>query len=347
MTSRLPNSLASRRLDLTRRHFFGRGASGLGLIALQSLLSRDGRAADRTDLSAVTHFAPKAKRVIYLFQSGGPSQMDLFDHKPQMQPLFDRELPDSVRMGQRITTMTSKQKRFPVAPSIFRFRRHGQSGALLSELLPHTAAVADELCFVKSMVTEAINHDPAITYFQTGTQLSGRPSIGSWFSYGLGSENSNLPAFIAMTSQGTGLKSAQPLYDRLWGSGFLPTTHQGVKLRGSKDPVLYLNNPPGVSREVKRAMLDDVAALNRKRLDVVGDPEIATRIAQYEMAFRMQTSIPELVDFSDEPQSVIDLYGPDVHTRGSYASNCLLARRLSERGVRFVQLFHKGWDQHG
>ena len=347
MTSRLPNSLASRRLDLTRRHFFGRGASGLGLIALQSLLSRDGRAADRTDLSAVTHFAPKAKRVIYLFQSGGPSQMDLFDHKPQMQPLFDRELPDSVRMGQRITTMTSKQKRFPVAPSIFRFRRHGQSGALLSELLPHTAAVADELCFVKSMVTEAINHDPAITYFQTGTQLSGRPSIGSWFSYGLGSENSNLPAFIAMTSQGTGLKSAQPLYDRLWGSGFLPTTHQGVKLRGSKDPVLYLNNPPGVSRGVKRAMLDDVAALNRKRLDVVGDPEIATRIAQYEMAFRMQTSIPELVDFSDEPQSVIDLYGPDVHTRGSYASNCLLARRLSERGVRFVQLFHKGWDQHG
>jgi len=264
-----------------------------------------------------------------------------------MQNLFDAELPDSIRMGQRITTMTSGQKRFPVAPSIFRFRQHGQSGALLSELLPHTAEVADDLCFIKSMETQAINHDPAITFFQTGSQLSGRPCIGSWFSYGLGTENADLPAFIAMTSLGSGNRNDQPLYDRLWGSGFLPTTHQGIKLRGSRDPVLYLNDPPGVSRDVKRAMLDDVATLNSKRLDLVGDPEIATRIAQYEMAFRMQSSIPELVDFSDESQSVLDLYGPDVHRRGSYASNCLLARRLSERGVRFVQLFHRGWDQHG
>jgi uncharacterized protein (DUF1501 family) len=332
---------------MTRRHFLSGGSTGLGIAALSSLLSQNGYGAPASLTADFTHFAPKAKRVIYLFQSGGPSQMDLFDHKPQMQNLFDAELPDSIRMGQRITTMTSGQKRFPVAPSIFRFRQHGESGALLSELLPHTAEVADDLCFIKSMETQAINHDPAITFFQTGSQLSGRPCIGSWFSYGLGTENADLPAFIAMTSLGSGNKNDQPLYDRLWGSGFLPTTHQGIKLRGGKDPVLYLNNPPGVSRDVKRAMLDDVAVLNNMRLDIVSDPEIATRIAQYEMAFRMQSSVPELVDFSDESQSVIDLYGPDVHRRGSYASNCLLARRLSERGVRFVQLFHRGWDQHG
>ena len=332
---------------ITRRHFFGRGANGLGLAALSSLLSRDGYAADSDAGPFVTHFAPKAKRVIYLFQSGGPSQMDLFDHKPQMAGHFDKELPDSVRMGQRITTMTSRQKRFPVAPSMYKFQRHGESGATISELLPHTACVADELCFIKTMVTEAINHDPAITYFQTGSQIAGRPSMGAWASYGLGSENENLPGFIAMTSRGTGLRAGQPLYDRLWGSGFLPTTHQGVKLRSGGDPVLYLNNAPGISREMKRSMLDDVGALNRQRLDVVGDPEIATRIAQYEMAFRMQQSIPELVDFSDEPQNILDMYGPDVLKRGTYASNCLLTRRLSERGVRFVQLFHMGWDQHG
>jgi len=333
--------------ELTRRHFFGGGASGLGLAALGGLLARDGYASVGTAESHLTHFAPRAKRVIYLFQSGGPSQMDLFDPKPQMENHFDKDLPDSVRMGQRITTMTSGQSRFPVAPSIFRFQRHGESGATVSELLPHTAGVADDLCFVKTMVTEAINHDPAITFFQTGSQIAGRPSIGAWASYGLGSENANLPDFIAMTSRGSGLRAGQPLYDRLWGSGFLPTTHQGVKLRGGHDPVLYLSDPPGISRPVKRAMLDDVAALNSKRLGVVGDPEIATRIAQYEMAFRMQASIPELVDFSDEPQSVIDLYGHDVHRPGSYAANCLLARRLSQRGVRFVQLFHMGWDQHG
>ena len=333
--------------QITRRHFFGRGATGLGLAALGGLLARDGYASVGAAESHLTHFAPRAKRVIYLFQSGGPSQMDLFDPKPQMENHFDKDLPDSVRMGQRITTMTSGQSRFPVAPSIFRFQRHGESGATVSELLPHTAGVADDLCFVKTMVTEAINHDPAITFFQTGSQIAGRPSIGAWASYGLGSENANLPDFIAMTSRGSGLPAGQPLYDRLWGSGFLPTTHQGVKLRGGHDPVLYLSDPPGISRSVKRAMLNDVAALNGKRLGVVGDPEIATRIAQYEMAFRMQASIPELVDFSDEPQSVIDLYGHDVHRPGSYAANCLLARRLSQRGVRFVQLFHMGWDQHG
>ncbi len=330
--------------QMTRRHFFQQSSFGLGVAALGSLLSRDGYA---SALPSLTHIAPKAKRVIYLFQSGGPSQMDLFDHKPQMEPLFDTELPASVRMGQRITTMTSGQTRFPVAPSMFKFAEHGKSGATISELLPYTAGVADELCIVKTMVTQAINHDPAITFFQTGSQIAGRPSIGAWASYGLGSENANLPAFIAMTSRGTGRKAGQPLYDRLWGSGFLPTTHQGVKLRGGEDPVLYLNDPPGVSREIKRAMLDDVAALNRNRYDIVGDPEIATRIVQYEMAFRMQASIPDLLDFSDEPQSVIDLYGPNVAKRGAYASNCLLARRLSERGVRFVQLFHMGWDQHG
>ncbi len=326
--------------QLTRRHFFRHGTAGLGIAALSSLLCRDGFAA-----TPLTHFAARAKRVIFLFQSGGPSQMDLFDYKPQMVAHFDQDLPASVRGAQRITTMTSKQARFPVAPSIFKFARHGQSGTPISELLPHAATIADDMCIVKTMVTEAINHDPAVTFFQTGSQLSGRPSMGAWASYGLGSENENLPAFVAMTSRGR--KGGQPLYDRLWGSGFLPTTHQGVKLRSASDPVLYLNNAPGISRQVKRGMLDDLAVLNRKRLDVVGDPEIATRIAQYEMAFRMQASIPELVDFSDEPQSVIEMYGPDVQQRGTYASNCLLARRLSERGVRFVQLFHMGWDQHG
>lgn len=335
-----------------RRHFFGQSATlGLGLTALGSLLARDGDGAPSprsgTGLAGIPHFAPRAKRVIYLFQSGGPSQIDLFDHKPQMKSEFDKDLPDSVRQGQRITTMTSGQTRFPVAPSMFRFARCGQSGAWLSELLPYTAGIADRICFVKSMVTDAINHDPAITYFQTGSQIAGRPSVGAWASYGLGSENEDLPAFVAMTSRGTGRKAGQPLYDRLWGSGFLPTTHQGVKFRGGTDPVLYLQNPPGISRDTKRELLDDLASLNQQHQKLVGDPEIATRIAQYELAFRMQESIPELVDFSNEPQHILDMYGPDVHRRGSYASNCLLARRLSESGVRFVQLFHMGWDQHG
>jgi hypothetical protein len=331
-------------IGLARRAFLTQSASGLGVAALASLFAQEGRAAEAP---AFPHFTPRAKRVIYLFQSGGPSQMDLFDYKPAMKEQFDKDLPDSVRMGQRITTMTSGQKRFPIAPSMFQFRQHGESGAWLSELLPYTASVADRICFVKSAVTEAINHDPAVTYFQTGSQIAGRPSIGAWASYGLGSENADLPAFIAMTSLGTGNKNDQPLYDRLWGSGFLPTTHQGVKFRSADDPVLFLNNPPGVDRTVKRAMLDDLAQLNRRRLGIVGDPEIATRIAQYELAYRMQASIPQLADFSDEPKHVLEMYGPDVAKPGTYAANCLLARRLSERGVRFVQLFHRGWGQHG
>lgn len=330
--------------DLGRRQFLLKSATGMGAAALASMLGTSSFAASDGGLSGVPHFAPKAKRVIFLFQSGGPSQMDLFDPKPQMEAYFDKDIPDSVRMGQRITTMTSGQKRFPIAPSMFKFQQYGQSGQWFSELLPHTATIADKLCVVKSMVTQAINHDPGMTFFQTGSQISGRPSIGSWVSYGLGKGNMDLPSFVAMTSRGKG--GVQPLADRLWGSGFLPTTHQGVKFRGSSDPVLYLNDPPGISRATKRTMLDDLDTLNRKRLDAVGDPEIATRIAQYELAFRMQASVPELMNISGEPQHILDLYGPDVTKPGTYASQCLLARRLVERGVRFVQLFHIGWDQH-
>lgn len=336
-------------LDLGRRQFLLNSATGMGAAALSTMfgtamLGTNGFAADGGQ-PGVPHFAPKAKRVIFLFQSGGPSQMDLFDPKPQMQEYFDRDIPDSVRMGQRITTMTSGQKRFPIAPSMFQFNQHGNSGQWFSELLPHTATVADKLCVVKSMVTQAINHDPAMAFFQTGSQISGRPSMGAWASYGLGKDNEDLPAFVAMTSRGKG--AIQPLADRLWGSGFLPTTHQGVKFRGSSEPVLFLNDPAGFSRELKREMLDDLGSLNRKRLDSVGDPEIGTRIAQYELAFRMQASVPELTNIADEPQSILDLYGPEVTKPGTYASQCLLARRLVERGVRFVQLFHMGWDQHG
>ena len=325
---------------ISRRLFLGRSSlgigTGVGTAALATLLGEEagGQPARR----------PRARRVIYLCQSGAPSQLDLFDHKPGLVARFGQPLPDSIRRGQRLTTMTSGQKQFPVAPSIFRFRRHGHSGAMISELLPFTAQLADELCLVRSMHTEAINHDPAITLLQTGSQQAGRPSFGAWLSYGLGSENRNLPSFVALTSWS--LKGGQPLYDRLWGSGFLPTRHQGVRFRAVGDPVLFLSNPPGVGSGLRRELLDDVARLNRLKLDSFGDPEIETRMAQYELAFRMQTSVPELVDFSDEPRHVLDLYGPDVARRGSYASNCLLARRLSERGVRFIQLFHRGWDQH-
>jgi hypothetical protein len=340
---------------VSRRNFLRTSASGLGTVALASLLSPEAFAAPAAEaapaaggvLGNVLHFAPRAKRVIYLFQSGGPSQMDLFDPKPQMAQFFDKDLPSSVRMGQRITGMTSGQSRFPIAPSRFKFARHGQSGNEFSELLPHTATVADELCVIRSMHTEAINHDPAITFFQTGFQLAGRPSIGSWVSYGLGSENSNLPAFVVMTSIGSGRPNDQPLYDRLWGSGFIPSKYQGVKLRGQGDPVLSLSNPPGVDASTRRMILDNVAELNAMKFAAHGDPEINTRIAQYEMAFRMQTSVPELTDVSGESPATLALYGPEVKKRGSYASNCLLARRLVERGVRFVQLFHRGWDQHG
>jgi Protein of unknown function (DUF1501) len=341
-----------------RRVFLKNSGLGLGTMALGSLLARDGSA--MTDdsptrstsaqvananypLPGLPHFPAKVKRVIYLFQSGAPSQIDLFDEKPAILSRRGIELPDTVRMGQRITTMTSGQKNFPVAPSIFKFAQHGQSGAQLSELLPHTASIVDDICIIRSMQTEAINHDPAITFVQTGSQLAGRPSMGSWVAYGLGSENQDLPAFVVLLSRG---RTDQPLYDRLWGSGFLPTRYQGVKLRGGKDPVLYLANPAGCPRPTRRQMLDEIAALDGLHHQETGDPEIVTRVAQYELAYRMQTSVPELTDLSSEPKSILDLYGPDVQKPGSYASNCLLARRLVERGVRFIQLYHMGWDQH-
>jgi hypothetical protein len=338
-------------LQLTRRHFFGRTSVGIGAAALASLLHRtglahapSGAAGDRP-ASAFPNFTPRAKRVIYLFQSGAPSQMDLFDYKPKLAELRGAELPDSIRQGQRLTGMTATQTSFPLAPSIFQFAERGQSGAWVSDLLPHTAKIVDELCFIKSMHTWAINHDPAITFFQTGAQLAGRPSIGAWLSYGLGSDNADLPAFVVLVSQGTKLGD-QPLYDRLWGSGFLPTQYQGIKFRSLGDPVLFLSNPDGLPDRTRRRMLDDLAKLNELKLGEFGDPEIATRIAQYELAYRMQTSVPELTDTSNEPQHVLDLYGPGCTTPGTYAANCLLARRLAERGVRFVQLFHRGWDQH-
>jgi hypothetical protein len=330
-------------LGITRRHFFSRTSTSLGILGLASLLNQRLFAAPAAGLP---HFRPRARRVIYLFQSGAPSQMDLFEHKPLLADLRGTELPASIRKGQRLTGMTATQTRFPVAPSKYRFARHGHSGAWVSELLPHTARVVDRLCFVRSMFTEAINHDPAITFFQTGAQLAGRPSMGAWVSYGLGSESQDLPAFVALVSQGSGNPNDQPLYDRLWGSGFLPTRYQGVKLRSSGEPVLYLSNPPGLDAGTRRRMLDDLARLNRQRLEETGDPEIQTRIASYELAYRMQMSVPELADLSREPRHILDLYGPDVRKPGTYAANCLLARRLAERGVRFIQLFHKGWDQH-
>jgi hypothetical protein len=340
--------LSDNPLTMTRRFFLGKAAKGLGGVALASLLNEKLLAspADGNGLPGFPHFAPKAKRVIYLFQSGGPAQIELFDHKPYLNQVHGQEVPDSIFNGQRLTGMTAGQSSFPAARSIYNFERVGQSGHWLNtELMPHLAKVMDDLCIVKSMHTEAINHDPAITFFQTGFQIAGRPSIGAWLSYGLGSMNENLPAFVAMISSGRG-GGGQPLYDRLWGAGFLPSRHQGVKFAGGKEPVLYLNNPDGMSTEVRRKTLDHIAAMNQMKFDDYGDPEIETRISQYEMAFRMQTSVPELTDVSTEPDSTFDLYGEDARQPGSYANNCLLARRLAERGVRFVQLFHRGWDAH-
>lgn len=338
--------ILEQKLHINRREFFGKTATGIGAAALASLLNIDASASDDPLLPHAPHFAPKAKRIIYLFQSGAPSQLDLFDYKPQMNKFFDTDLPDSIRMGQRLTGMTSGQDRFPVAPSVFKFNQYGQGGAWISELMPNIAGIADELCFIRTMHTEAINHDPAMTFFQTGFQIAGRPSMGAWVTYGLGSTNRDLPAFVALSSRGSGRPSCQPLYDRLWGSGFLPSLYQGAKFRGAGDPVLYLSDPPGVDKKLRRRMLDDIAALNQRTFSEYQDPETVTRIEQYELAYRMQTSVPELTDLSDEPESTFEMYGSEARTRGTYAANCLLARRLAERGVRFIQLYHMGWDQH-
>ena len=340
------NPIEQRKQLLTRRSFLGLSSTCLGAAALNSLLNESAIGQNSgAPLSGMPHFAPKAKRVIYLFQSGGPSQHELWDYKPKLADMVGNDLPPSVRGNQRVTAMTSGQLSFPIVPSLYKFDQHGESGAWVSELMPHTAKIVDDLAFIKSMHTEAINHDPGITFFQTGAQLAGRPSIGAWLDYGLGSMNEDLPSFVAMVSIGSG-NGGQPLYDRLWGSGFLPTKHQGVKFLASGDPVLYLSNPPGVQSQTRRRFLDDLARLNELTGSEYGDPETSTRISQYEMAYRMQTSVPELNDLSDESQATLDRYGPDVQRPGSFARNCLLARRLAERDVRFIQLFHRGWDQH-
>jgi len=340
------NPLTELHTQHTRRAFLGHGTLGLGGIALGSLLNA--QAAKRNPIggqAGLPHFAPKAKRVIYLFQSGGPSQMDLFDYKPHLAKRFGEEVPESIYPAERKTTMTSGQASFPCAPSTLKFTRHGQAGTWLSEPLHNLAQVIDDVCVIKSMHTDAINHDPAATLFQTGSVLPGRPSMGAWVSYGLGSGNANLPAFVALTSNGRA-KAGQPLYDRLWGAGFLPGRFQGVKFRGQGDPILDLYNPAGVTRDQRRRMLDALGKLNSDQAGRFNDPAIATRIAQYELAFRMQMSVPELIDVQREPQHILDQYGPDATKVGKYAYNCLLARRLAERGVRFIQLYHRGWDAH-
>ena len=334
---------------MTRRQLFGLTDRGIGIGALATLLNQDGLADSAIRSGGQTglpHFPPKVKRVIFLHQSGGPSQFETWDYKPSLEKLHGLELPESVRNGQRITGMTSGQSSFPCAKSIYKFAQHGQSGTWVSELLPHTAKVVDELTVIRSVHTDAINHDPAITMIQTGFQQPGRPSFGAWASYGLGSDNQNLPAFIVLLSTAHALNTDQPLFSRLWSSGFLPSNYQGVRLRGGATPVLYLDDPPGIDKTSRRQMLDALGKLNRMKHEAYGDPEIETRITQYEMAYRMQTSVPELTDLSSEPAHVIDSYGPEARKPGTYAANCLLARRLAERGVRFIQLYHRGWDQH-
>ena len=328
---------------ISRREALARAGYGLGAAALAWLNGSEAQGASGT----FPNFAPKAKRVIFLFQSGGPSHLDLFDEKPVLRERFNEDIPESIFGGQRVTGMVAAQSRFVAMPSKYSFSRHGDSGIALSELLPHTAKIVDEICLIRSAHTEAINHDPAITFFQTGSQLPGRPSMGAWIDYGLGSANRNLPAFVVMNSVASEGSAGQGLLARLWGSGFLPSRHQGVQFRGSGDPVLYLSDPPGVNRERRRTMLDGIAELNQHLHERVGDPEIETRIEQYEMAFRMQASVPELVDVSSEPESTFEMYGPDSRKPGTFASNCLLARRLAERDVRFIQLYHRGWDHHG
>ncbi|MES2692219.1 MAG: DUF1501 domain-containing protein [Verrucomicrobiota bacterium] len=342
--------------NLTRRQFFAGAGLAMGGVALNMLASKLQAAGLKSDplqarihpgLPSLPHFAPTAKRIIYLHMNGGPSQLDTFDYKPGLQEQFDKDLPESIRQGQRITTMTSGQARFPMAPSIFKFAQHGQSGAWVSELLPHTAKLVDDIAIVRSVHTNAINHDPACTFLMTGNELPGRASLGSWLAYGLGSENNDLPAFVVLTPKFSPKVAAQALFTRMWSSGFLPTSHNGVALRAQGDPVLFLDNPNGVDASTRRQMLDALGKLNNINHQRFGDPETLTRIAQYEMAFRMQTSVPELTDFSNESQATLDLYGPDVKEPGSFAASCLLARRLAERNVRVVQILHRGWDQHG
>jgi hypothetical protein len=330
----------------TRRQFFRKFGSFMGTAALASLWPQFANAATAANKAVGPHFAPKAKRVIYLHMVGGPSQMDLYDYKPKMGEFYDKDLPESVRMGQRLTTMTSGQARFPIAPSKYKFAQYGKSGMWVSELLPWTAKMVDDMCFIRSMHTEAINHEPAITYMQTGNQVTGRPCFGSWVSYGLGSANENLPTFVVLVARPTNTEQMQAISARLWSSGFLPGEHAGVSFRSSGDPILYINNPAGVSKNVRRRTLDGVKILNEMNYHTVGDPETHTRISQYEMAFRMQASVPELVDLKSEPESTYKLYGDDAKTAGTFANTALQARRMIERGVRFVQIYHNNWDTH-
>ncbi|HEY3837487.1 MAG TPA: DUF1501 domain-containing protein [Bryobacteraceae bacterium] len=318
---------------------------GLGLAALQSLIGTP--KASAAPLSGFPNFKPRAKRVIFLFQAGGPSHLDLLDYKPAMKEQFGKDIPSSIFGGQRITGMVAQQDHFPVAPTKYAFSQHGESGMWLSELLPHTSKIVDQICLLHGMNTEAINHDPAITFIQTGSQLPGRPSMGSWVEYGLGSENGNLPGFVVLNSLPSNGMPDQGLLSRLWGAGFLPSKYQGVQFRSGVDPVLYLSNPPGIDRERRRTLLDGIAELNNREHERANDPEIETRISQYEMAFRMQASVPDLVDISKEPDHIHELYGEDSRKPGTFAANCLLARRLAERNVRFIQLYHRGWDHHG
>lgn len=344
-----PKPILDRQLEVNRRQFLGRTANGVGLAALATLLTRDGLTEAQDDSSLPSIFrtiAPKARRVIYLFQNGAPTHVDLFDYKPRLKELHGQPVPEEYLGGKRFSTMTGNpQGKLMLAP-VEPFAQHGQSGAWVSQFLPHTARIADELCFIKSMHTEAVNHAPAISFLLSGAQIPGRPTMGAWLNYGLGSESDELPGYVVMTSVSRGTTCGQIFYDFYWGSGFLPTRYQGSKFRGSRDPVLYLQNPQGMPASLRRDLLDDLAALNHIRFQQAGDPEIQTRIAQYEMAYRMQSSVPALTDFSDEPESVLDLYGPQVREPGTFAYNCLMSRRLAEKGVRFIQCMHAGWDQH-
>lgn len=347
------NPFQEQQRHITRRELFGRAACGLGTAALASLLGQDGFAAATQDaaggmapLAGLPHIAPRAKRVIYLFQNGAPTHVDLFDYKPLLHKLHGKPVPESYIAGKRFSTMTGMASGKLMLEPVEPFQRHGKSGAWVSAFLPYTAQIVDELCFLKGMHTEAVNHAPAISFFLSGAELPGRPTMGAWLTYGLGSQNANLPAFVVMTSVSKGTTCGQIFYDFYWGSGFLPSRYQGVKFRGSGEPVLYLADPPGINRQVRRNMLDHLAQLNDLKQQDFGDPEIATRISQYEMAYRMQASVPELTDFRSEPRHVLESYGPGVHEQGTFAYNCLMARRLIERGVRFVQVMHAGWDQH-